>query len=95
MGLKKSERIETILRLGEMEHAEHRILYQFVVGGTVSVSVAFIVAIMQEYLTVNEGILFLLGFWEFAIVIYTLIKRNLNKIRKEIEDKINDIERMK
>ena len=95
MALKSSDRLEAILRLGELEHAEHRILYQFVIGGTISVSVAFIIAIMQGYLTTNNGVLLLLGFWEFALVIYILIKRNLNKIREEISEKIIKLERMK
>lgn len=92
MTLKNSDKMMAIIELGKMEHGEIKIIYQFIVGGIISVSVAVLVAIFQGYLTLNNAMLFLIGFSEFAFFIYLIIKDRMKKVRRSIANEIMQLE---
>jgi hypothetical protein len=84
MGLRASDKLQAVLVLGRMEHDEDKILYQFVIGGMISVSVALIVGIIQGNLSTIVGIAYLLGFWEFGAFIFIITKKRLINLRNRI-----------
>ncbi len=91
MSLGNSDKIKVILETGKMEHEEEKITYQFVIGGIVSVSVAILIAIVQNTLKLADAIFFLVGFYEFAVVAYVFIRKRMEKIRFGINEEIKKI----
>lgn len=92
MTLRDSEKLQAVLLLGELEHSEDKIIYQFVVGGIISVSVAILVGMIQGHLMVDVGIYFLVGFWELAAALYFFTKRHLIKTREKISEEVKELE---
>jgi hypothetical protein len=74
MALEDSDKMRAMIELGKLEHSEIKIIYQFVVGGIISVSVAVLVAVFQNFLALNDAVFFLIGFLEFAGIIYFITK---------------------
>ncbi|MBS3056074.1 MAG: hypothetical protein J4473_01420 [Candidatus Aenigmarchaeota archaeon] len=91
MRLKASDKLQAIMFIGKMEHDEERILYQFIIGSMVSFSVALVVGIVQGYITLLNGFYYLLGFWEFAILVAFLTKRRLINLRNRLVLEIKEL----
>ena len=92
MTLKIEDKINSLLELGKLEHDEEKILYQFVIGAITSICIAVLIAIFRGYLRIEYAILFLLGFFEIAMVFY-LTRKRMSDVRFKISEEIKKLDK--
>ena len=93
MTLKIEDKINSLLELGKLEHDEEKILYQFVIGAITSICIAVLIAIFQGYLRIEYAILFLLGFFEIAMVLFYLTRKRMSDVRFKISEEIKKLDK--
>ncbi len=92
MALRNSDKLQALLLLGELEHSEDKIIYQFVIGGLISLSIAILAGLIQAQITVIAGLSYLIGLWESGIFVFIIAKKRLTNIRGKISEEVKKLE---